>query len=59
MVHNVNTSASEVNNDSVKIDKFAYRWKMSCNANPIKQAYETIFTRKLSKEDHPPLVFEQ
>ena len=59
VVHNVNTSASEVNNDSVKNDKFAYQWKMSCNADPIKQVHETIFTRKLGKEDHPPLVFEQ
>ena len=29
------------------------------NLDPIKQAQEIIFTRKIRKEDHPPLVFEQ
>ena len=32
---------------------------MSFNPDPIKQAQEIIFTRKASKEDHPPLVSEQ
>ena len=30
---------------------------MSFNPDPIKQAWE-IFTRKISKEDYPHLVFE-
>ena len=38
VVHNVNTSAGEVNNDSVKINKCTYQWKMSLKVNPIKQA---------------------
>ena len=58
-VHNVNTAAGEVNNDLVKINKWACQWKMNFNPDPIKQAQEIIFTRKISKEDHPPLVFEQ
>ena len=44
VVHNVSTSTGEVNNDSVKISKRAYQWKMSFNADPIKQAQEIIFT---------------
>ena len=29
------------------------------NLDPIKQAQEVIFTRKLDKEHHPQFVFEQ
>ena len=58
-VRNATTSAGEVNNDSVKINKYDYQWKMSFNTDSIKKAQEIIFTRWLSKDDHPPLVFEQ
>ena len=57
VAHNGNTSAGEVNNDFVKINP--YQWKMSLNPDPVKQAKEIIFTRKISKEDQPPLVYEQ
>ena len=46
VVHNVNILAGEVNNDLVKINECAYQWKMSFNADPIKQAREIMFTRK-------------
>ena len=59
VVRNATTSAGEINNDSVKINKYDYQWKMSFNTDPIKKAQEIIFTRWLSKDDHPPLVFEQ
>ena len=32
---------------------------MSFNPDPIKQAQEIIFTKKISKEDDPLLVFEE
>ena len=38
VVHNVNTSAGEVDKDLLKIDKWAYQWKMSFNPDPIKQS---------------------
>ena len=38
VVHNVNTSAGEVAKDLLKIDKWAYQWKMSFNPYPIKQS---------------------
>ena len=58
VAHNVNNSAGEVNNDFVKIN--CYQWKMSLNPDPVKQAKEIIFTRKISKEDQSPLVvYEQ
>ena len=59
IVHNVNTSPDEVNNDLVKINNWANQWKMICNSDPIKQAQGVIFTRKIDIEEHPPLDFEQ
>ena len=59
VVLNVNTSADQVSNDLVKIDKWTYQQKISFNPDPIKQAQKILFIRKTSKEDHPQLVFEQ
>ena len=57
VVHNANTTANELNNDLVKISRWAYQWKMSFNPNPNKQAQEVIFSIKTKKEYHPPLAF--
>ena len=57
VVHNANTTAKELNNDLVKISRWAYQWKMSFNPDPSKQAQEVIFSRKTKKEYHPPLAF--
>ena len=57
VVHNANTIAKELNNDLVKINRWAYQWKMSFNPDPSKQAQEVIFSRKTKKEYHPPLAF--
>ena len=57
VVHNVNTTENELNNGLVKISRWAYRWKMSLNPDPSKQAQELIFSRKTKKEYHPPLAF--
>ena len=48
-VHNANTTAEELNNDLVKISRWAYQWKMSFNPDPSKQAQEVIFSRKTKK----------
>ena len=53
VVHDVITSASDVRNDLVKLIN-----ELSFNPDLIKQAQEIIFTRKISKENHPQLVFE-
>ena len=34
VVHNVNASARELNDDLKKIDKWAFQWKMSFNPDP-------------------------
>ena len=57
VVHNANTTAKELNNDLVKISRWAYQRKMSFNPDPSKQAQEVIFSRKTKKEYHPPFAF--
>ena len=57
VVHNANTTAKELNNDLVKISRWAYQWKMIFNPDPSKQAQEVIFSRKTKKEYHSPLAF--
>ena len=36
VVHNAYTTAKELNNDLVKISRWAYQWKMSFNPDPSK-----------------------
>ena len=52
----INTS-QELNNDLHKVSLWAYKWKMSFNPDPSKQAQEVIFLRKINKVHHPPLLF--
>ena len=55
--HDINISANELNNDLKKVSNWAFQWKMSFNPDPSKQAQEVIFSRKLKRVTHPPLVF--
>ena len=57
VVHDKNTSAKELSNDLRKISYWAYQWKMSFNPDPLKQAQEVIFSRKMTKTNHPTLIF--
>ena len=57
VVHNVNTSAGEVNNDLVKISEWAYQWKMSFNHDLLKQSQEIIFTRNNTQRRPYPTGF--
>ena len=52
----INTS-QELNNDLHKVSLWTYKWKMSFNPDPSKQAQEVIFSRKINKVHHPPLLF--
>ena len=36
VAHNTNTTAKELNNDLVKINRWPYQWKMSFNPHPSK-----------------------
>ena len=57
IVNCVNTSASTLNSDLLKIQDWAHRWEMSFNPDRTKQAQETIFSRKKNATTHPPLFF--
>ena len=45
IVNCVNTSASTRNNDLLKLQDWAYQWKMSFNPDRTKQSQEIIFSR--------------
>ena len=57
VVHGKNTSAKEINNDLRKISHWAYQWKMSFHPDPLKQPHGGIFSRKMTKTNHPTLSF--
>ena len=51
VVHDVNASARELNDDLKKINKWAFQWKMSFNPDPSKQANVTLDV-KLTFDEH-------
>ena len=57
VAHDLNTSASDINNDLKLISDWAFQWKMSFNPDPSKQAQEIIFSRKKMKSSHPSVYF--
>ena len=57
VVHDVNTSAKELNDNLKKVNNWAFQWKMSFNPDPSKQAQEVILSRQIKRSTHPPLVF--
>ena len=57
VVHDVGTSANELNNDWYQINKWAFQWKMRFNQDPSKEAQEMIFSIKTKKTYHPLLRF--
>ena len=59
VAHDINTSANEVNSDLNKVSNWAFQWKMSFNPDSSKKAQNVIFSRKLKKMPHSPLVFNK
>ena len=57
VVHNRDSSAAEINNDLAKLSHWAHQRKMRFNPDPTKQAVEVIFSRKVNKDSHPTLTF--
>ena len=57
VIHDVNSSQIDLNEDLDKINNWTYQWKMSFNPDPSKKAQEVIFSRKVNKVLHPPLTF--
>ena len=59
VVHDIHSSASDLNKDLKTINEWAFQWKMSFNSDPNKQAQEVIFTRKSKNKHHTPLMFNK
>ena len=57
VVHDVNASTRELNDDPKKINNWAFKWKISFNPDPSKQVQEVTFVRKIKKLPHPFSVF--
>ena len=56
-VKDPNTSAEILNHDLTGISEWAYKWKMSFNLDPSKQAQEALFSNKVTKKNHPNIIF--
>ena len=54
----INTSASTLNNDLLKIQDLGYQCKMLFNADRTTQAPEFVFTRKTNINRKPLLSFK-
>ena len=54
VIHDINISAGELNEDLKKISEWAFQWKMIFDLDATKQAQEVIFSRRKKK---PPLFF--
>ena len=56
IIHDVNLSQADLNEDLDKIKYWAYQWKMIFNPRSSKKAQEEIFIRKLNNLLHPHLA---
>ena len=52
VIHNINSRASDLNSDLMKISNWVFQWKTRFNPDPNKQAQAVIFSRKINKIDH-------
>ena len=59
VVQNINSTANDLNSDSMKISNWTFQWKMTFIPEIKKQAQEVIFSRKNRKIDHPSLYFNE
>ena len=50
-------SAQELNHDLDLISRWAFKWKMSFNPDPAKQAVQLLFTRKRNTTNQTPIYF--
>ena len=58
VIHNLNISANELNNDFYQINEWAFQFKMSFNPDPSEQAQEIIFIRKTKNNSHPSFFLQ-
>ena len=58
MVHDIDTSASDLNEDLEKIGNWAFQWKMKFNPDSNKQAQDIIISRKKTASLHLVVHFD-
>ena len=56
VIHEVQTSANNLNKDLERISHWATKWKMNFNPDTAKQAQEVIFSRKVKKNSSPSIT---
>ena len=57
IVHDLDSSTKQLNDDLKMISDWVYQWKISFNPDLSKQAQEVIFSCKSSRVDHPRVIF--
>ena len=57
VIHDIDTSANDLNHDLEKISEWAFQWKMNFNPDHTKQAQEIIFSRKKTVSIHTVVYF--
>ena len=56
-INDIDTSNVDINNNLVKISRWAYQWKMMFNPDINKQATEVYFSQRRAKSLPPPIIF--
>ena len=59
VIHDINISAGELNEDLKKISEWAFQWKMIFNPDATKQAQEVIFSWQIKKKHSSSSGFQQ
>ena len=57
VVHDPINTSQKLNDNLHTVSLWTYKWKMSFNPDPSKQAQEVIFLRKINKVHLPPFLF--
>ena len=57
MVHDSAASTAFLNDDLLKISRWAYQWKMMFNPGASKQAKEIVFSCKANTSNHATVYF--
>ena len=58
-INDIDTSIIDINNDLVKISRWAYHWKMLFNPDINKEATEVKFSQRCEKSLPPPIIFNK
>ena len=59
VTHNINSTVNDLKSDLTKISNWVFQLKMRFNPDPNEQAQEVIFSKKITKTNHPPSYFNQ